>query len=666
MSARGPGPQLSSRSVNNPQMLVFVLTTSSMLPKRGGASDMLEHAMCELVWRDFGHLEDSVAVYERSVEELFSYHGTRLGGSAKLDPMTVHFNETGAGSHIASNDGNLHVGECVVDAPGGGTWHTQRIGPFLSTGGFDWWNVYHRDFATARMILNDLGEGEQAGITGHVTGPVNTAGDLIPLPPIHNHHVHIVPGLGILHGMPEVSHLPECLLWGRKCSDGSVIIQHHGDYQCIAEEGGTECFGRDYPSHVKLFSEPLAISAQLNDARPAGSAPLVWWYQVALRINVAEGGVARLPISAHVMGQPIKMSMPPQDFATMDVPADRDSFAFYTGRMPFAGTISGVDWHSHQLKFQSSFMAGAAPRDLGLEAAGFQPRHVYDAIITSEAGFPNNTVLRQHMLNQLARASSRGLASGSLVFESFGRTEFAGGTRFDRMAHTSCSPWAFIQSEQFTIVGFSGPHEPSPGPMSSAPVFAGMAGSTSDAMFQQHYNPYVSYAADDGISHYTSQGYSQTVDAVDLAVTRTDELRTLLQHGTPKEPPTRLEHVTVAMILALLYFVDGPDKLLLVIVGIAGLARWTRGCCSYRALIVVFTSLYIVVVVNVFLIPGHLFIGADHASSVLLASKMDRATETGTTQLTLVAIGGALLVPILRTECRAPKPKKITASAQLV
>lgn len=640
---------------------------------------MLEQAKCELLWREFGDLEDSVVYFQRNETEVFAYQGTRLGGSAKLDPMTFHLNETDAGSHIASTDGNLQVGECVVDAPSGGTWHTQRVGPFLSTGGFDWWHMYYRDFATTSMVLNDLSDGTHAGITAHVTGPVNMGGDFIPLPPLHNHHVRIVPGLGFLHGAGEVSLLPASLLWGGHGNDGSYLVAQLGDDQCIAEEGGTDCFGRDYQSHVKFFSESLSIEVIVNDARPAGSAPLVWWYQAALRIEVVrerEAG-ARLPLSLHVLLQPT--SLADATFQTMDVPADRDSFAFFTGRMPFAGTLSGVDWHSHQVKFQSSFMVAAAPRDLGLESAGFQPRHVYEPIITSEAGFHNNTVLRQHMLDQLALASSRGLTSGSLVVDAFGRTESVGGARFDRMAYTSFSPWAFSQDDQFTIVGFSGPLEPLLGPVSSGPAFAGMAGSTSGAIFPQHYVAYFFYAAEDSASHYTAQEYSQTVDAVDLALSRNDILRLILHNATPKDPPTGLEHVTLAMILASLYLIDALGRssavLLLAIVVIAGLARltcWTLGCCSYHTLIVVSTLLYLfVVVINLFLIPGHVFLSADLASSALLVSKMNRAVDTLVIKATLVAFGGALLITMLvtmmRNECRSPgKPKKITASAQLV
>ena len=52
-----------------------------------------------------------------------------------------------------------------------------------------------------------------------------------------------------------------------------------------------------------------------------------------------------------------------------DVPTVADSLVYYTGRMPFGGTLVGADWHSHGLKFQSSLLAAASPLQLGLASA---------------------------------------------------------------------------------------------------------------------------------------------------------------------------------------------------------------------------------------------------------------------------------------------------------
>ena len=211
------------------QMLLLFLSLDSTLPRRGDAFALFRAAKCDPVWRDFGDLKESVAFFQENVSEVFLYEGLLLGGSAILDHASFHL-RAGDASRIGSPDGHLHVGECVVEQSGTESWHTQQIGPFLSTGGFDWWTIYHWDFGTVSG-LKALASDEEIGIRGHVLGPVGTQGEIIPLPPLHNHHSHVVPGIGELHGIAETNHLLECWLHGQNCYETSMAIQTHGDCQ---------------------------------------------------------------------------------------------------------------------------------------------------------------------------------------------------------------------------------------------------------------------------------------------------------------------------------------------------------------------------------------------------------------------------------------------------
>jgi hypothetical protein len=78
--------------------------------------------------------------------------------------------------------------------------------------------------------------------------------------------------------------------------------------------------------------------------------------------------------------------------------------AGFVGRMPFGGTLSNLDWHSHNLKFQHGFLAAAAPAALGLDAPNLSSLQPHTPIRTVEAGFANNSVLYEHMLNKLEAA----------------------------------------------------------------------------------------------------------------------------------------------------------------------------------------------------------------------------------------------------------------------
>ena len=295
-----------------------MVVEAALLPRRGNASTMLAAAACKPTWRNFQELKHSFAFFSRDAAEHFAFGGTRLGGSDHPGEPFDQLDEHGTAGLIATSDGILRVGECTTSESDGSIWHMQRVGPFSSVGGHDYWSFYHRDFSTVQRELDRLPAGHQLGITAHVTGAVTTAGELIPYPPIHSHHVHIVPGVGEEYLMPTTVRPPrdpnpanhsepphhrrsktraalsvcpnstrvcqsgglDCYLRGERCWDMSVAIQQTADSQCTAEDGGTECFGRDYGSFAKVISEPLAIAAQLNDVRPASPmAPLVWWFQ---------------------------------------------------------------------------------------------------------------------------------------------------------------------------------------------------------------------------------------------------------------------------------------------------------------------------------------------------------------------------------------------------
>ena len=76
--------------------------------------------------------------------------------------------------------GQVKIGTCSTEAANE-TWHTQRIGPFRSGGGFDWWQFSWTSVLELDNMLSDaLGP---IGITAHFSGPVDEEGVAIPLRP---------------------------------------------------------------------------------------------------------------------------------------------------------------------------------------------------------------------------------------------------------------------------------------------------------------------------------------------------------------------------------------------------------------------------------------------------------------------------------------------------
>lgn len=619
---------------------------SELLRERGGAGKLLKEAACDLTWRDFDSLYDSIAFFDQVAADYFSATGTRLGGSHSMS-FPYHMRRSGGSRHVASADGRLSVGECTASTPHG-TWHTQRIGPLRSFGGYDWFNIYHRDFATVKQVMSSLSAGQRVGVTAHVTGPVDERGKLLPLPPIHIHHNVIAVGSGGVHAGVEVAMVFECLLRGESCLDASGMVCHLGDYQCLSDGGGTDCFAREYGEHIKLFTEPLALTAMLNDVRPAGSPPLVWYYQAALRVTIVNDPSALLPLSAQIFAGPFEVSVQFQNFGTIDVPAGVDSLVYYSGRIAFGGTIMGIDWHSHQLKFQSALVVASPPDAMGLGAGKLRPRRPWLPIITTEAGFGSNTALREYLLHQLA------LSSGSLdalVCDVHGRTEVANGTRVDRLPSKRCQAWTFSAEDVFTVAGFCGPITQE---RTDGPVFAGMSGTSSGSTFSQHVQAIIYYVAADAASHYTIKVCSQDADATDRALSRRDVLRAVFHGGTADAPPTPLEHAAVAFLVFYLYCADAAVRrplafLALVASLIYGLHRLKRKkphLCSCRMISLAVTATVYVgtLVVSTFLVQDLVFL-VNRVDAELLAS-MEAEYATATTRAILVAVGVVLVASV--------------------
>jgi hypothetical protein len=603
---------------------MLAATTNATLPDRGAASALLEEAACELEWRDFDTLYESLAVYQPTVADYFQGGGTKLGGSATLSsPLKPEV--TGKEPYIGRSDSILRVGECVATLEGS-TWYTQRVGPFKSRGGYDWWDYYHYDFRSVTRLLDSLKAGEQLGVTAHVSGPMGAGfGEIIPLPPLHNHHMHVVPGTGEYHTNAEDTAMIDCILRGVKCYDGTIFIQHHGDYQCSQGSGGVECFGRDYTPYAKLFARPLSINVQVNDVRPANAKPMVWWFQLSMRLTtVTSSGASKVrSLSAHTIGPPGPLTFPMETFATTDVPSDVDSLLYYTGRWPFAGTVRGMDWHSHMLRFQGALIAACTKEEMGLHATPFQAVHPWVAIRTVPAGFADNLALKAHLLGHLERTMG---SLDALMCDIKGNTELVeqpisgGARRVDRLWTGVCHERHFALGDVFTSACFNGPPiDQLPRGERAGGMFAGMAGANSDGTeFPQHLNGFVYYQRDDGPSSYTLATCTTAVDALDISITSTDLLRLVIGGGSPSGPPTLFDEATIAFLRFVLYVYDALSSspllgLLIVVIAIDTIGRriWLAvpalcSCCVLPifALTVVY---WLVLFINSFLIPGYVF-----------------------------------------------------------
>merc|ERR1712232_604683 len=132
-----------------------------------------------------------------------------------------------------------------------------------------------------------------------------------------------------------------------------------------------------------LVRGPLTINGELNDVRPAGSQPLEWWYQTAIRIVPKRPRIAMSasfrPLSFHYMWSPGRLDISDQSTMvnTFKAPTDRSTFIWYTGKMHFNATLVRGKVHTHNTLFNDTFLFAATPEDLGLADGRFHPQGLF-------------------------------------------------------------------------------------------------------------------------------------------------------------------------------------------------------------------------------------------------------------------------------------------------
>ena len=448
----------------------------------------------------------------------------------------------------------LQVGSCTASTAEG-TWHTQRVGPFVSTGGYDWWKLIWSDVAGLEEHLH-----KQNGplvVNAHFSGPVGSDGEPIPLPPVHNHHIHVAQ---VAERTPvrQPDSWPSCLVVGQRCPSTvfGVFIQHHGDEQCTAEAGGTDCMLHSYGEYVKTVTQPLKIYGELNDVRPKNSTPIEWFYQLAVR-TIERQAMSRA-VSFHFPFNPNRFDPTTQSGTLMlgAVPAAEDSFFYYTSRMPFGGTLVPrlTTFHAHAVAFQEAFVFSLAPAELGLASTPL-PQPLHHSIISAEAGFVNNSVLRGRLLRAAEPHEQGGLVCHATVAR-----ERVGASWFDRKPRLRCSTWRFDAGTQFTVVALNGPTRAS----QREDAFGGMTASTgasgggSRFSVPQHNVPGFAYVAHGNRTHGTAAACNAEVDSLPPFVDRHTMLRIVLNRGTPRSRPTELERAGSYLIVLALCFVVFP------------------------------------------------------------------------------------------------------------
>mmetsp|Transcript_105642 Transcript_105642/g.235861 ORF Transcript_105642/g.235861 Transcript_105642/m.235861 type:complete len:697 (+) Transcript_105642:1-2091(+) len=364
---------------------------------------------------------------------------------------------------------------CHIEVKDGSKWSVQKVGPFRSTGGYDWWQVSWSDLGQFTDILKEHPSGVY--LLSTFFRPVNARGEDLGYPPIHIHHVHVSRvGRSIKFRNDYNADFQYAV--------SEWLFEGHGDYQCHDADGGMSCFYEELDGYGKLIDFPLHIEGEFNDVRPVASEPMEWWIEVSFRwIPASKVSSSRTkPVSVHIFGGrgTNDFSIQQSLVLTWDMKFDQPYLFWYSGHMVTGGDLLVNKLHAHSRSFKSAFFFSATPRDLGLQDARFQPMIVkkgsgkvnYGTAMKA-AGFESQGQFEDFLFHNLIKAihaydiacagpkSSRSnpLCSRprpALICQSWKDDEEVDGWVFDRRPPTCCKDWSFLKDEAYIAVGIYG------------------------------------------------------------------------------------------------------------------------------------------------------------------------------------------------------------------
>lgn len=272
---------------------------------------------------------------------------------------------------------------CKATDSEGNVWVNARVGPLLTTGGYDW-SSSSFEALTFPEYTDQL-----ISVTGFFVGSTRRSGTILGYPPIHQHHFHVVPaGVDVAHESGTLS---------------------HGDSACADEYGGGQpgdgvaCQIRIFPPGHALYMQPilkksegavgtLKAFAEVNDVRVANSPPLEHYITTSLRLNSNKSAAERpRPIYlqpenfARVWG-PKGGNVPnmkerdaaffpkPGYASTQIIPGNRTTALFDAAVVTRGYTLRWSYFHMHSA-WQKEYRVymGATPAQLGLDKLGAQP-----------------------------------------------------------------------------------------------------------------------------------------------------------------------------------------------------------------------------------------------------------------------------------------------------
>jgi len=490
---------------------------------------------CELQWRPFGEKKHASAGYwptneafepapelptqtkpglDLIPEKNAQYTPGPLGSLVRLNVDDEQMRE-----RVPSQSGSVELGECayVPANDPDSEWRTSVIGPFNSTGGFDFWVWSWYDL----LGFEEWGQPSMkvTGLELHNVANCTADGvcDFLPTPYLHEHHT-VINKRGTTMA-PTAATIP-CIMLGIGC---------HGLLRMsFIEAGGGLDFNAAREDTCYHLSDPLTVSSIVNDNRAANSPPMVWWYAFSLRVNkrnrcAIPGMDYDLPAISYFNG--VMVPDAPDKFGAMVVPFAEPTMYYYVYRLPWAGTLvpfPGVETsnrfpfrnsnhfrqyvHHHGHNHRRSMVFGATPAELGLPALTQTPMPL--RLIDDAAGLERRLEQLFQPCVQIDHYSSG--AADDEWFDAL-EPEYKAVTREMLLV---CKPWHFEGGQPLTHLAF----------------FSAVSEDPSGNV-HQHISWHAHYYADDGLTHANQLVGSDTLDQTDPILSRLDAMKASPSRG---------------------------------------------------------------------------------------------------------------------------------------
>ncbi|KAH8073229.1 hypothetical protein JL721_3216 [Aureococcus anophagefferens] len=293
-----------------------------------------------------------------------------------------------------NEDVTIAFGTCEVeDVDGGGTWASERVGPFYSSGGYDWWQLGWAD----ALALTDKLKGGGVYIEANSIVVTDGAGAVLGYPPIHVHHVHLAFAPGVRPRLGEYY----CGLGASKpCYNASWFFEWR-----VPASGGARASGRrPSPAGTATTSAGATAAASRACTRPGPWAPpssraspstsrarsttsaragrrrFEWYFQTGIRWRHGRDFAdAPQVLSSFITGVPGRTDRNNQQtfVRTFPAPIDYDSMAWSNVKIPFNGRLVRNKVHSHMTAFYKLlWVAGDVTRVLD---GRYAPSSVFQA-----------------------------------------------------------------------------------------------------------------------------------------------------------------------------------------------------------------------------------------------------------------------------------------------